>query len=64
MIVPYTVGPMALTGFTWFQGESNAGQPDVYACMFPAMINLWRKSFANPTAWFGFVHLEPWIGGA
>merc|ERR1719453_2455502 len=25
MIVPYTVGPMALTGFTWYQGESDLG---------------------------------------
>ena len=26
MIRPYTVGPMALTGFTWYQGESNTAQ--------------------------------------
>jgi hypothetical protein len=26
------------------------------------MIADWRVNFANPTAWFGFVQLEPWIG--
>ena len=25
MIVPYSVGPMALSGFTWYQGESDLG---------------------------------------
>jgi hypothetical protein len=25
MIAPYTVGPMAVTGFTWYQGESDLG---------------------------------------
>jgi sialate O-acetylesterase len=25
MIVPYSVGPMAVSGFTWYQGESDLG---------------------------------------
>jgi len=29
MIYPYTVGPAALSGFIWFQGEANAGNPAV-----------------------------------
>jgi len=28
------------------------------------MISDWRANFANPGAYFGFVLLEPWIGGA
>lgn len=72
MIYPFVVGPMRLTGFTWFQGESNGGQPSVYACAFPAMIKQWKADFTvgaapwQPTSlspWFGFVILEPWIGG-
>jgi sialate O-acetylesterase len=26
------------------------------------MIESWREYFKNPTAFFGFVELEPWIG--
>ena len=47
MIHPFTVGPMAVTGFTWYQGEANthAGQVEEYACRFPAMITAWRQAF-------------------
>ena len=38
MIAPFTVGPMALTGATWYQGESNVGQASYYAVGFPQMI--------------------------
>lgn len=63
MIHPYTIGPMALTGFTWYQGESNTGaQPaaDNYACLFPAMITAWRQEFNNLGAYFGFIQLSTW----
>merc|ERR1719240_217710 len=60
MIHPFTVGPMALTGFTWYQGEANTGRADQYACLFPAMIKQWRKSFQNEKAYFGFVQLSTW----
>jgi len=66
MINPYTIGPMAVTGFTWYQGEANTGhQPnaDRYACLFPAMISGWRTKFNNPSAYFGFVQLSTWCGG-
>jgi len=63
MINPYTVGPMAVNTFTWFQGESNLGQgATYYGCAQTAMIEMWRKYFNNPTAFFGFVELEPWKG--
>jgi hypothetical protein len=64
MIYPFTVGPMQVSSFTWFQGESNCGSPaQNYACQQNALINSWRQYFGNPTAFFGFVELEPWIGG-
>jgi len=65
MVAPYTVGPMALTGFTWYQGEANTGSQasaDAYACLFPAMIKQWRAAFKHPEAYFGFVQLSTWCG--
>ena len=37
MIAPFTVGPMALTGVTWYQGESNVGQAGYYSTGFPPL---------------------------
>jgi len=60
MIAPFAVGPMALTGVTWYQGEANVGGAAYYAEAFPAMITGWRAAFANPTLWFGFVQIAGW----
>ena len=60
MIYPFVLGPMHITGITWFQAEANAGQPSVYACAFPAMINQWKKDFGSSPA-FLYVVMEPWI---
>jgi len=60
MIAPFTVGPMALTGITWYQGEANVGQASYYAQGFPAMITGWRAAFANNNLWFGFVQIAGW----
>ena len=63
MINPFTVGPMSVKSFIWFQGESNLGQGGpFYACAQNAMIEMWRSYFKKPKAFFGFVELEPWIG--
>ena len=55
MISPFAHGPMALNGFSWYQGESNTVANNAslpynagarfYACCFPAMITAWRKAF-------------------
>lgn len=40
MMHPYAHGPMALAGFTFYQGEANtrnATTADEYACLFPQM---------------------------
>jgi sialate O-acetylesterase len=60
MIHPFTVGPMSLKGFTWYQGEANTGRASQYACLFPAMIKQWRKNFKAENAYFGFVQLSTW----
>jgi sialate O-acetylesterase len=68
MIQPYTIGPMGLTGFTWYQGEANVDErggdegATRYACTFPAMISQWRSAFAQPEAYFGFIQLSTWCG--
>jgi len=62
MIVP--VLPMSIKGATWYQGESNAGNPNNYACSFPAMIADWRLKWGgNTNKAFGFyyVQLAPWL---
>lgn len=47
---------MRFAGATWYQGESNAGDPASYACRFPAMITDWRKKM-NLTLPFYFVEV-------
>jgi len=53
----YPFLPMRFTGATWYQGESNAGDPQGYACRFPAMIADWRLKFNLPNLSFFFVQL-------
>lgn len=53
----YPFLPMRFKGATWYQGEANAGDPDSYACRFPAMIADWRKKFDLPDMSFFFVQL-------
>jgi len=63
MIVPYAVGPMAISGFTWYQGEedtANAESAEHYSCLFPSMISSWRALFKQPSVYFGFVQLSTW----
>ncbi|KAK3091603.1 hypothetical protein FSP39_021102 [Pinctada imbricata] len=55
-----------IKGAIWYQGESNSGRPNLYACQFPAMIKDWRQKFnqasMNTTSVdfpFGFVQLAP-----
>ena len=47
-----------------YQGEANVGQSAYYACAQSAMITDWRAKFNNSLAWFGFVELAAWPGGA
>jgi len=64
MIVPLL--PMSLLGATWYQGESNAGEAQYYACGFPAMIADWRLKWGGETPkdfGFYFVQLAPWASG-
>lgn len=59
MIAPLTVGPLAIKGFWWMQGENNVGQGGApyYSCALPALINSWRAAFGVPDAFFGIYQL-------
>jgi sialate O-acetylesterase len=64
MIVP--ILPMTITGAIWYQGESNSGQPNYYACGFPEMIKDWRLKWGGDTSkefTFYFVQLSTWRNG-
>lgn len=43
MIAPLT--SIKIKGVAWYQGESNAGNPDEYSKLLPAMIKGWRKGW-------------------
>ena len=51
-LIPYTA-----RGVIWYQGEANAGRPDEYRVLFPAMINAWRTAWDRPDWPFFFVQL-------
>lgn len=45
MIAP--IVPYGIEGAIWYQGESNASQPQQYRTLFPAMITDWRKHWSE-----------------
>ncbi len=54
-IAPLT--QLSIKGFTWYQGEANAGRAEEYKSLFPAMITDWRKQFNESELPFLFVQL-------
>lgn len=67
MIHPYTLGPMSVSGFTWYQGEADTrGDPTKpdhnknYTCTQAAMITQWREEFKVPDAFYAIVQLSTW----
>jgi len=62
MIFPYL--RMRIAGAIWYQGESNVGQDEYYACEFPAMISDWREKFGlGDSLAFHFVQLAAYTEG-
>ncbi|HWH70520.1 MAG TPA: sialate O-acetylesterase, partial [Candidatus Sulfotelmatobacter sp.] len=60
MIAP--LQPFALAGVIWYQGESDAGHPDQYRVLFPALIRNWRLAWGQGDFPFLFVQAAPWVG--
>ncbi|WP_082526046.1 sialate O-acetylesterase [Brevundimonas sp. Root1279] len=55
MIAPF--GDYGLTGFAWYQGESNVGDPVGYSRLLPGLMADWRRAFDAPEAPFLVVQL-------
>ncbi|MCA9008212.1 MAG: hypothetical protein KDB01_00625 [Planctomycetaceae bacterium] len=49
-------------GVVWYQGESNAGAPQVYARLLQNMIEQWRRTWQQPELPFLIVQLPAWEG--
>ena len=55
MIAPFS--PFAVRGAIWYQGESNAAEPERYRGFLPLLISDWRRSFERDDFPFGIVQL-------
>jgi len=49
--------PFGIKGVIWYQGESNAGQPQEYRTLFSRLINDWREKWGEGDFPFLFVEL-------
>jgi len=58
-IAPIT--SLAIKGFIWYQGESNAARADEYRSLFPAFIKDWRAHFNQGNLPFIFVQLANYM---
>ncbi|WP_430438151.1 sialate O-acetylesterase [Pontibacter chitinilyticus] len=55
MVAPVT--NYTIKGIVWYQGESNAGNPEKYKKLFPAMIADWREKWQEGDIPFLYVQL-------
>ena len=63
LIAPLAVGPMAIDGFLFSQGECDADCNNTvfYRCAFPRFIRDWRAKFMVPDAFFSFQVLPAYV---
>ncbi|GJQ28574.1 MAG: hypothetical protein HBSAPP03_04580 [Phycisphaerae bacterium] len=59
----HPLAPFRLAGAIWYQGESNRGNADLYARLFPAMIRAWRDAWGQGDFPFYFVQIAPFNYG-
>ena len=62
MIAP--LGPSAVKGVLWYQGESNSDRPAFYPKLLGALASSWRAQFQDPALPFIIVGLPDWYAGA
>jgi len=48
-------------GTIWYQGESNAGEPEAYAKLLPLLMDSWRVKSGNPDMAWGIVQLASFM---
>lgn len=53
--------PFAIRGAIWYQGESNAPDPALYARLFPALIRDWRQIWQQGDFPFYYVQIAPHV---
>ncbi len=56
-IIPFTI-----KGAIWYQGESNTGEPELYATLLPLMISDWREKWQIEFPFY-FAQIAPWNYG-
>jgi len=56
------LGPLALRGVLWYQGETDVGDGPRYTKKMNAMISGWRKALGQSDLPFYFVQIAPWEG--
>ena len=59
MMAPCIAYPVR--GTIWYQGESNAGEPDNYRKLLPLLMNSWRAKSGNPDMAWGIVQLAAFM---
>jgi sialate O-acetylesterase len=59
MMAPWIAFPVR--GTIWYQGESNAGEPDDYRKLLPLLIRSWRGKSGNPDMAWGVVQLAAFM---
>ncbi|HMP92671.1 MAG TPA: sialate O-acetylesterase [Phnomibacter sp.] len=55
----YPIAHYTLAGVLWYQGEGNTARAAVYQKMFTAMIEVWRKQFAQNLPFY-YVQIAPY----
>ncbi len=55
MVAPVT--DYTIKGICWYQGESNAGRPEEYAKLLPALVNDWRHQWDDQSLPFIYAQL-------
>lgn len=62
MLAPLT--NFAIRGAIFYQGESNVGNPEQYATLFPDMVASWRAAWGRGDFPFYWVQIAPYVYGA
>ena len=62
MIAPLL--PLGLAGVIWYQGESNAGNPEAYRSLLQTLIMDWRRGIGQQALPFGIVQLAGYMPAA
>lgn len=54
------VSRFGVRGVIWYQGEHNRNNRDIYASLFPAMVNEWRQIMGQGQVPFYYVQIAPY----